>query len=166
MKQLTSSKDCLNCKDPCCEFSWVYRKFSPVITEEEREKLLKQGISEKNFKKRGKSWQIRLKFKRLKHVCPFIKLFDGKRICGIQKNKPLDCKMFPFTLVKQKGKLFLGICRKDSSCHVSEKLIKTKKFQNHVKYLKSYLRKNKLKIKNNPDLIFPHMKEVEIICEI
>lgn len=166
MKQLISKKECLDCKDPCCEFSWAYLNFAPVFTNSEKKKLVKNGFSERNFRKRGNCWQIRLKLQGAKLVCPFIKLVNGKRTCSIQKNKPLDCEMFPFSLVRFGGKIFLGICRKDSACYAAERLIKTKKFENHVKYLKSYLKKIKKNLDKYTELVFPKIPEVEIICEI
>ena len=140
MLQIISSKDCKGCNDKCCRFAPHLLRFSPIFTEEEFNKVVKKSFSRGLFKKVSKDiYQLRLRKKEEGHyICPFLTEDDK---CSIQKIKPYECEIWPFILMRGKGKnrnkVYLMI-DEANECHAIEKASK-EKIKKYIKYLKKYL---------------------------
>jgi Fe-S-cluster containining protein len=70
--------ECLSCDDKCCKWDFSSPLF---ITPEEEEKL--SGIN-------------------TNHPC----LFYQNDLCAVHENRPTDCRLFPFDIIKEDNKFY------------------------------------------------------------
>jgi len=129
------SKSCKNCNTCCKTYGWLLKK--------EAEKFIKKGYSVislndstfciDSFKKDGRGDLILEEIPRCR--------FYQKRECFIQKNKPLDCKLFPLKTKFYKDSCVLGLslgCNYISNLDDKEK---KKLFQRVIKFIKEMNKK-------------------------
>ena len=167
MLQIINSKDCINCKDKCCKFASHLLRFSPIFTEEEFNTVIKKGFSKKLFKKISKNaYQLKLNKKEKGfYVCPFLSKGNW---CSINEIKPYDCKIWPFILMRGKGKnknkVYLMI-DKVNECPAIKKASK-EKIKKYIKYLKNYLESDKIikLFKKYPKIIYSYDYDLTRIC--
>ncbi len=83
-------------------------------------------------------------------ACPFLNTENNK--CKIYKNRPFECRLYPFLINKTDDKVFLAV---DANCPYMEKEINSKRFKKHVKYLAGLLNGTDFKalLRKNPQLI-------------
>ena len=84
-------EECLSCKINCCKIDVAHPLF---VTQEEIDRI-KNCYPDK--------------FLSFNKTCPCSCLLENG-LCGIQENKPIDCRLFPFDIVKYNGS-FLWIIR-------------------------------------------------------
>ncbi|MBL7160090.1 MAG: hypothetical protein ISS95_00845 [Candidatus Aenigmarchaeota archaeon] len=104
MQQLLEPKHCMECKDPCCEFSRGYSHLAPIFTDKEYESIISTGVPKKFFKRVGNSWQVVLTDNgRVYMDCPLVRIFApkgklvgvpilNKKICGVQEHQNMRRK--------------------------------------------------------------------------
>ena len=109
LRQIVPSALCLTC-DVCCRFPEATSFLAPFFTEEERALLGPQG--ERFFDAPLKGSKIRLERHGEGCICPY---FDPQtQYCKIYRERPLDCRIYPFTLMRDKtDAVVLGI---DTKC--------------------------------------------------
>ena len=115
MDKLGCFNDCKSCKlsENCCS---LFNKInSPVLNKEELDRIQK-NVSNNEFYESIDSNLFHLKIK--SNVCVFYK--NGK--CSIYNCRPIDCKLYPFDIIKNCSKYYLIIYKLD--CIDIDKLMK------------------------------------------
>ena len=120
VKQLIAHKFCLKC-DGCCRFSQANTVWAPLFVKSEIKYLIKE-----NFFSLADFSNIagRQRLQPLKHkdyfICPCFNPIN--HLCKIYKNRPFECQLYPFLLVKKDDKfylaqddkcLYISVCRKE-----------------------------------------------------
>lgn len=72
-------EECVACKDKCCNWDLAFPLF---VTPEEKKKLVKINTC---------------------HPCSF---FNKEQLCDVHKDRPFDCRFFPFDILKLDGKFY------------------------------------------------------------
>ncbi len=150
MKQLTTLKDCIECKD-CCYYHRHYLGLSTILeknarfTKKEKEKLVDKG----------KFYQA--KCERKKSLNYFFCDFKDGDLCQLKEKRPFGCKLYPFNVMKNReGKPVVGL---DRDC-LGIKNKTEKQIKDYVKYLKPLLKKT---IKSKPYYVEEFQEELEVI---
>lgn len=106
MKTITTSDDCLLCRE-CCKFPEEKRYFAPLFTAEEKETALRLGVGEHPsfHPHRGSAsvYQVELQPSQQQaglFVCPF--LAEATNRCRIYPHHPFDCRIWPFLITRSR----------------------------------------------------------------
>ena len=166
MLQLIDSADCDKCGDKCCRFAYHLVRFAPFFSEEEFLTAVTKGHSKRLFiKLKEGGYRARLSKKEKGFfICPFL----ANDMCSIQKIKPYDCKIWPFILMRGKGKakdkIYLMV-DKANECHGMKKVPK-EKLKKYIKYLKNYLESGKIitHLKKNKSMISNYDCDLTRVC--
>ncbi len=139
LKQLIPSEYCLKCFG-CCRFS-----HNPTIWASPGLRLLKDGQG---------------------YRCE--KLSPGDNSCRIYEERPLDCQLYPFLLVKRTGRdacPTLGLGLHKSCLYIEENRPNVK---GYVDYLKKALNRAPAvsRIRENPGICADYRENVEIIADL
>jgi len=153
-----SCANCKICRDICCYYGKNEQECSPIFTKENAEKIEKK-FGKKIFKPFENSKRIfQLKLIKSKkpsiYICPF---FDEEtKKCTIYNLRPLDCILFPFTLVRRNGKIYLGIVN-EKMCPPMKNVTK-EDIENAKKILIKKIKKEKIGdvFRKYPDLILDY----------
>ncbi|MFZ5801124.1 MAG: YkgJ family cysteine cluster protein [Candidatus Omnitrophota bacterium] len=134
IRQFVPSKVCLEC-EVCCRFSEPKGVWLPHTSRKEAAALNRQTIGIRKFKQG--------------FCCEFF--IPKENRCRVYGLRPFDCRIYPFLLHKQKGKLFLAA---HLACPFIVENLRAKKFQRYVSYLKKFFRRKDIRIflKENPHL--------------
>jgi Fe-S-cluster containining protein len=93
--------DCERCRT-CCRFEEYESYFAPIFADSERRRLDAAGIAA-GFVRHGRQedvWQVQLVPEGRHHLCPFL---DGEsQRCRIYAHRPLDCRIWPFILMRDR----------------------------------------------------------------
>ncbi|MEK6568323.1 MAG: phosphatidylglycerol lysyltransferase domain-containing protein, partial [Candidatus Omnitrophota bacterium] len=86
--------------------------------------------------------------------------------CAMYPQRPLDCRMYPFLLVRKGGNLHLGLHK--SCCFVEEKQPAAADIQAYAQYLKNRLNTASLisAISENPEIAADYQENVELITDL
>jgi Fe-S-cluster containining protein len=168
MLQINKPEDCWNCTDRCCRFAPHLLRFSPIFTKEEFELVVRSGFSRRLFMKRGENiYQLKLSKREGKFfVCPF--LANDGCWCSIYKIAPHDCKLWPFVVMRGKGKnknrIYLMV-DKANECPILKKSSKEKK-KKYIRYLKKYLEGERTirLFKKYPEMISDYDCDLTRVC--
>jgi Fe-S-cluster containining protein len=159
LKQLVPEEFCLRC-DVCCRFPELHTVWSPLFTESEIKHLVEKDILPpllftlppdslpKNKTKQHKTQRIDLITHKDYFICPCFNSDDSK--CKIYANRPFECVLYPFLLVRKGKKSYLAI---DKKCPYIENLNQGE-IKSYADYLKKELNKKSIKsfLENNPEL--------------
>ncbi|MDD3187538.1 MAG: YkgJ family cysteine cluster protein [Bacilli bacterium] len=100
-KEIGTYKDCSNCKNKnnncCTDFVNID---NPLITEKELE-IIKLRSNNKEFYKKITPHLYNIKTCE-NGVCPFY-----KKGCSIYLYRPVDCRLYPFDIIRKKDKYYL-----------------------------------------------------------
>ena len=132
---------CLSCQG-CCRFNAVNSQWRPKISEEEIEDIhqtMESGrniyfsatVDQEHFLKTSeipKSHQSMATCQ-----CTFFDIENNK--CKIYKQRPFDCRLYPFLLVEKNGAYFVGV---HLNCPFIEKTRYQPVFKDHVEKLKQF----------------------------
>jgi len=167
IKSLIKLSDCKKCQS-CCKFKKDAFDWAPVFSSEEKEKIERlrgKKFSFKNYQGAKDLFQLELvrsKKKNNLYVCPFLN--EDKQLCEIQKIKFLDCKIWPFVVMRSKDGKFVNLfCFNGKICPGIKNLSgqKLKKYGLYLKRkfqspqgLKFIRRHLKFVWKYDPDTIF------------
>ncbi len=141
--------DCEACRI-CCRFNENELYLAPLMTKEEVKKIEKVygKFNYKLFKNSKNIFQIQLVKSKtgLTYDCPL--LDERTHKCKIYTARPMDCKIWPFTFMKDKENRIV-LAYFDNMCNISEKA-SSKKFKSYIKKflsshngLKAFIQKNK-----------------------
>lgn len=148
IRQLIPEEFCLKCRG-CCRFAQTDSVWSPNLSEEDVEGLLKIRVPPFFMLDNKK---IRLLYNREQDnfICSLLDQENNK--CRVYAFRPLECRLYPFLLNRRKGKVFLAL---DLRCPFARKEQKTKVFKEYLRYLTGFLNSpGQLKVlKNSPQLI-------------
>lgn len=98
-------RECLNCRDNCCHWDIASNIF---ITPEESERI-------------GKLHPDKIKLFNKISPCPFL---SEEGFCIIHDVKPVDCRLFPFDIIKIGDKFFWIVREMDCAILKSEEKLK------------------------------------------
>lgn len=86
--------------------------------------------------------------------------------CGIYEKRPLDCRLYPFLLVKKGNALKLGLHK--SCCFIEERQPRTADIQTYAQYLKDRLSAASFisALRENPEISADYQENVEIITDL
>ncbi len=158
-RNLIKLKYCLRCRQ-CCQFKKGDEDWSPLFDNDEVKEIDKLKIKA-GWRKSGVAWRTKLvssgKNKKLL-LCPF---FDQTRsLCRIERQKPLDCLIWPFVFMKNKKETAINLNYYGQKYCPGLKEIGKKEFNRYKKYLSQICQKiNKQKISDiswdfDPEAIF------------
>lgn len=157
---LTTFDDCNKCRK-CCIFNETELSEAPLITNEIKLDIIhKFNMSTTDFEAIGSLWRIKLKAaERPGHwVCP---MYDANNnICLIQSQKPYNCVLYPFYVMRKEDKLIIGLSQ---VCPVTAK--------KNDEFLRNYangILKVKIveQIEAFPEYIMDFRPEAKILTEI
>lgn len=132
---------CLSCQG-CCRFDAVNSLWRPKISEEEIEdihqtvdvgrKIYTSGTVDQEHSLKTsdipKSHQSTAYCK-----CAFFDIEKNK--CKVYKQRPFDCRLYPFLLIKKSGAYFVGV---HLNCPFIEKTRRQQMFKDHAEKLKGF----------------------------
>lgn len=159
LKQLVPEEFCLRC-DVCCRFPEAHTVWSPLFTKSEIKHLVDKDIlppllftlAQDNLAKskatQHKTQRIDLIAYKDYFICPCFNPSDNK--CKIYTNRPFECVLYPFLLVRKGKKSFLAV---DKKCPYVENLSQDE-IKTYSDYLKKELNKKSVKsfLEDNPEL--------------
>jgi len=132
------SEVCLAC-DGCCRYAEHGSVWAPLFLFEEI-----VALSEKNVvpsclfthsaNKAGKAARINLIQGKGSFVCPCLSLSDNA--CKIYSQRPLDCRLYPFLLLRQDGGAFLAV---DEKCPYARENIDSQATRKYARGLAALL---------------------------
>ena len=111
-KKLSNSV-CKSCRADCC------KEFEVFLSEYDKMRIMKINKDRDLFD--GNSFNTK------NNACPFYD--DKKKKCTIHNNKPLDCRIYPYSFWFERGRIELWL---DLKCDLSKHLTTDKKFYNEA----------------------------------
>ena len=98
------------------------------------------------------------------YLCEHLKEENNR--CAIYPQRPLDCRLYPFLLVKKGGSLQLGL--HESCCFFEEKQPAPADIQTYAQYLKNRLNSASFisAIRKNPEIAADYQENVELIADL
>lgn len=137
LHQIIPSEVCFSC-DVCCRFLEADSPLAPIFTAAEKQQAISGGADPNLFRPQvdGKSTQILLKPHEDFYICPFFEPETSR--CTIYANRPLDCQLYPFTLMfnEDRSSVVLGV---DMLCPFGEAHLETDAFQLHLQNVIDYV---------------------------
>lgn len=163
---MKAKKDtCTKCKK-CCRFDDKDLYFAPILTDEEMETIIGLGYSPNlfsKFKDYNKIFQLKLIKNGKKYDCPFLDL--QSHLCKIYPNRPFDCRIWPFIIMRdKKNKVVIGCFNKEYCDIVYSK----KEFDIFSNKLLKWIEKEKIVelISKYPGLIWDYEEDTSIIMRL
>lgn len=142
LKQFIPKEICLQC-DVCCRFHQARTIWVPLFTESEIRYLAEKNIlpslmftSGTANKKGGR--RINLIEQENCFICPCFNPSDSK--CKIYQNRPFECQLYPFLLVKDGLRFYLA---QDKKCPYLN-IIEDNKTKTYTDYLRKEFNKNNI----------------------
>lgn len=134
IRNLIPNKVCLGCFG-CCRFSEKDSVWPPHLLNSEEKVFKKIGLI---FDPTGRNF-----------LCSF--LDPRKNKCRIYRQRPFECRLYPFLLCRKGGKVFLSA---DLNCRYLEKHLQADKVKKYISSLLKFLNSKKfLKVlKDNPQI--------------
>ena len=149
LSQYIKKENCHKCQF-CCRFNYNNLWDVPLFTNEEKEKWEKK-YSSITFKKMKTLWTPTLIVEGEYFNCPFLN-HDG---CILGKNKPFDCAIWPFYVMKKEGNIVLAKCNDCQTINEVSKESLMLSMNVHILQIKDYIDKF-------PDYIKPHISAYEV----
>lgn len=143
LKQIIPKHYCLKCSG-CCRFSDKETMWSAH--------LLKEEIAE------GRK-NIKLIPCKEYYICNFFGFDDNK--CRVYKNRPFECRIYPFLLKKDNKKVYLSL---DLKCPFVDNHLNTAEFKKYSRYLARLLSNPRYKklLRNNPQIFQPYPDVLDV----
>ena len=164
IKQLVPSNICLDC-DVCCRFTESKSPWSPFFTKKEITNLVEKDILPPMLFS-GHSYQgehINLLEYKGCFICPCFT--PGDHNCKIYLNRPFECVLYPFILIKSKNKFYLAM---DKKCPYFTQ-VKKEELDDYIDYLKKEFSKKTAEdyFKENVELFAEYpLQDLEILFPI
>lgn len=106
LKKLLSREECANCKI-CCSFDDYDIWETPIIDDELKVKVLKLNPEQK-FVTKGSSSILRME-KDVQEDLYFCSLLDRQKGCMLGDEKPFDCRIWPFRVMRLDKRLVITL---------------------------------------------------------
>lgn len=138
-RKLIKLKNCLKCQE-CCRFGIGDENWSPLFSAREVKRIGRLKIKA-GWKRFGNSYRTRLILAKGKKelLCPF---FDEKKSsCLVEKEKPLDCIIWPFIFLKNRQEIAINLCYYNSRHCPGLKEISREDFNDYKRYLIGFCKK-------------------------
>jgi Fe-S-cluster containining protein len=155
---------CLAC-DGCCRYAEHDSVWAPVFLFEEIVALTEKNVVPSCLfthpgNKAGQAARINLVDKKGQWVCPCLSLSDNK--CKIYGQRPLDCRLYPFLLLRKEGQAFLAI---DEKCPYVKKNGDSAVFRDLAAGLASALKSpdSVRMMKENPQIVGSYPADFRIL---
>ena len=167
MESLTNSNACMKCRG-CCRFSQQDLGMSTIISKEELEKLGSTKLPAMRPHRGSKDvFQMEMMMSgNGGFVCPF--LDEGTHKCGIYDSIPLDCRLWPFMIMRSKDGMKVNlVCAERWLCPSLEK-ISAQEFEGHKRQIMKMIRDEGIiaRVANSPGLIWDYDQDAFIVEEI
>jgi Fe-S-cluster containining protein len=166
LEKFTSSEGCFSCRDPCCRFHPDNQEYFPLFTREEYDKAIERGFDSSLFERvSGSVYRVKLTQREGAYlVCPFN--VAGVR-CAIYDVAPLWCRLWPFMLMRQEGRLLLAL-DVGEDCPQLNGRVGTPEFEEYVDYLRGHLTSQKMRgfLKGYPELVLDYDPDFQVLCEL
>lgn len=144
IKQYVASDFCLNCIG-CCRYNSNSSIWVPNLLEQEKRIL---GLE-----------KIELVASNNSYVCSFLKVENN--LCRLYKQRPMECRLYPFLLNYHDSELYLGV---DSSCPFVKDKINSREFNNYLDCLIRYLLRPSVSSTLNENLkVFPSYPAEQVV---
>ena len=165
LKQFIPQEICLGC-DICCRFTSCDTIWAPIFTEEEIKLLVDSNTLPPLLFTETKSkhtHRINLKPYKDYFICPCFNPQDNK--CKIYHDRPFECRLYPFLLVKEKDKFCLAY---DKKCaYMKDDTNKDR--EGYVECLRSEFKKkeNQAFLRQHQELFFEYpLDDIVIVSDL
>lgn len=118
------SNICLKC-DGCCRFAQADSEWRPKTDSEEDLEMYIDCIDESRY--------LKVEVEQGICKCIFLDLDDNK--CDIYDNRPFECRLYPFMLVRDKDSVYVAV---HLSCPFVQEHLDDEMFVDHVSSLREY----------------------------
>lgn len=167
LRQFIPKAFCLSC-DGCCRYAGKDTSWSPLFLFEEILELTKKNIlpcclfSSKKASLRA-AGRINVIEARDGFICPCLEVKSNK--CKIYRYRPLDCRLYPFLLLRRGKKAYLAV---DNNCVFIREGCDEKKLRAYAKYLLKMLSMKEftLVLKKNPQIIQEYCGNIKILDDL
>lgn len=148
IRQIIPEEFCLKCTG-CCRFAQSDSAWSPNLSDEDIQELLKNGIPPL-FISENKKIRLTYNQKQDNFVCSLLDLKDNR--CKVYPFRPFECQLYPFLLNRRKNQVLLAL---DLRCPFVKEKHESQAFKEYARYLTGFLNNpdNLKAIKNNPRII-------------
>ncbi|MDD5019575.1 MAG: YkgJ family cysteine cluster protein [Candidatus Omnitrophica bacterium] len=165
LEQLVPQEVCLSC-DGCCRYAQAASVWSPLFLFEEIQELTQKNLVPSCIFSHAKgSFHKAARIDLVAHgdhfICP---CFDEKtRQCKIYLYRPLDCRLYPFLLVRQEGRLALGV---DMKCPYIREHLEEAPTREYTKDLQDFLSSPEFRIiaQNDPGIFQEYPSDVQVLA--
>ena len=152
LPQFVPSHICLAC-DGCCRFKDEHSSWRPKVSLEEMSQIdsQKKGLAEIVFAKESVASDGYLKTVQTQSQCHCAFFNLEKNTCSIYSQRPLECQLYPFLLIKKDVGVVMGV---HLNCPYIQQKRLTKSFDEYVVQLRKYFQKSEVIdfIRRNPAL--------------
>lgn len=164
MKQIIKHEQCLRCRE-CCRFRADRLYFAPLFTQDEIESIRQTGADMPEFvpfQGSDKVFQIKLQPAQIKdpvyeYVCPF--LDEANYVCTIYEQRPFDCQVWPFIVMREAGRKILAHFTGESCLALDE--VDAADFAEYRDYFAALIRSEKYRdmLTRFPELVWEHQSD-------
>ena len=140
LPQFVPSSVCLAC-DGCCRFKDEHSAWRPKVSSEEILENVSQekGLAEIIFSKESVASDGHLKTRNAHGPCHCTFFNLEKNTCGIYSQRPFECQLYPFLLIKKDAGMVIGV---HLNCPYVQEKRHTEIFDNYVSVLKQYFKES------------------------
>jgi Fe-S-cluster containining protein len=168
MESLTDLIGCIKCKG-CCKFSRQDLDMATIISRDELESM--GGLKElpRMSPHKGSTDVFQLEMILSKNgdfLCPF--LDEGSHKCNVYDSLPLDCRLWPFLIMRSKdGKRVNLVCAEKRLCPSLAK-ISPAEFEGHKRQIMKRIREEGIigQVARSPGLIWDYDPDTFLVAEI
>ncbi len=149
IEQIIPEGFCLSCRG-CCRFSSADSAWQPSLCDEEISRMVARRIPPAAVTGAKKARVVPDLTQTNAYVCTFLNTGDNR--CAIYKDRPLECRLYPFLLCRRGGSVVLA-------CHMQCPFMKghfeEAAVKEHIRLLARVLAREEYRaiLKNNPHLI-------------
>jgi len=164
LRRLVPSDVCLACSG-CCRFAGAQSVWGPFFLFDEIRYLTEAGLvpsclfTHPDYAAGRGAW-INLVEADGEFLCPC--LDTDRHTCRIYAHRPLDCRLYPFILVREDAGIVLAV---DEKCPYAQKEGQTPVFKEHVAYLTQLLSgpQGAAFLRANPDIIQDYPSDYRVL---
>ncbi len=154
IKEFIPEDVCLACKG-CCRYSSKETVWAPLFFYDEIVELTEANIvptclfTHPHTLKKGAA-RVDLVESGEAFICPCLDPASNR--CKVYPNRPLDCRLYPFLLARQRDSSFLAV---DENCPYIQKTFGTEPYHDYCAYLLEFLKSDEFRRmkKDNPEIV-------------
>lgn len=171
IKELIPQNICLACQG-CCRYRQAVSSWSPFFLPKEAAELIERKIVDKSVfqEEIGKDAPVSVKLSRKEdfYICPFLEYSSNK--CVIYNDRPLECRLYPFLLIRTKDAVSLAI---DENCPYAKEILNAGTLKETLDYLMAFFASEEFKkstetLFKNSEAIYPpqYHAEFKILADL